>query len=139
MGLQTYVFFLFGISIALFFLGYQPLIFTMLQCGSDATTCSPTTNFAYTALNELITSIVTNPLVLGIAGIGVISGVLLGGTFAVVYIIPILMIFVLSNFLLLPTDFLLTSGLPWEINMIILGFMNLMLLMTIISFARGGE
>lgn len=139
MGLTTYVMLLFGISIALFFLGYKPLMFTMLQCDTTAPTCDPNVNYGYNALNNILTSIVTNPLVLGLAGIGIVSGILLGGTFAVVYVIPILILFAITNFVLLPTDFLLNSVLPWEIKAIILGFLNLMLLLTIVSFVRGGE
>jgi hypothetical protein len=140
MSLQTYVFLLFGISIALFFAGYKPLMFSMLQCDTTQPTCNPDVNYGYNAINNLFNSLLNAPTLLGIIGVTAITGVLLGGSFGVVYTIPIIIVVVtLSNFILLPTDFLLDVSLPWEIKAIMIGFFNLLLLLALISFIRGGE
>lgn len=139
MGITTYVMILFGISIAMFFIGYKPLLFGLLQCPTGAVICDPNQNYGYDVLNNILQSIVSNPAIVGVAGLSILTSVLLGGSFAVMYLIPILILFAVSNFLLLPTDFLLSTAMPMEIKIIILGFMNLMLLLTIITFIRGGE
>ena len=138
MSLKVYIFLLFGISIALFFAGYQPLLFNILQCTPTGATCVPTTNFAQGVINSLTTLLANPGFLLGV-GLSVIVGMVIGGGFSVYYIIPIIILSVLSNFLILPTDFLLTTGMPWQISMVILGFMNLMLLLTAIEFIRGGD
>ena len=138
MSLKTYVFILFGISIALFFVGYKPLLWSMMQCSTTSTTCVPTGNFATTILNQLI-SLITNPGFLLGTSLALFVPFIIGGSFSVYYVIPIIIIETIANFLLLPTDFLLQSTLPPEMQMIILGFMNLFLLLTIIEFVRGGD
>lgn len=90
-------------------------------------------------MNNILQSIVNNPAILGVAALSIITPILIGGSFAVMYLIPILILFAVSNFLLLPTDFLLSTAMPTEIKLIIMGFMNLLLLLTIITFIRGGE
>jgi hypothetical protein len=138
MSLKVYIFLLFGISISLFFVGYKPLLFSMLQCSTASATCVPTANFAQGIINSLL-SLLTNPGFLLGAGVALFVPFLIGGSFSVYYVIPILMISVLGNFLLLPTDFILQTTLPAEIQMIMLGFMNLLLLLTVIEFVRGGD
>jgi hypothetical protein len=137
MGLQTYVFLLFGISLALYFIGYQSALFQILDCSPP--TCNPSDQTAIDFLNRILTAITTNPAVLGLLGVSLVAPILLGGSFAVMYVIPVILILVASNFLLLPTSFLFDTAMPDPIKLIIIGFMEIMLLLTIMTFVRGGE
>lgn len=142
MGLQTYVFLLFGISIAFYFLGSTPMMFSQLGCdinNNATTTCTPSKSLAEDFITDIINAIANNPIVLGLLGISIVSSILIGGTFIVVFAVPAIMLLVAANFYLLPTDFMYNEALPFEIRLIFFGFMNLMLIMIIITFIRGGE
>ena len=90
-------------------------------------------------MKPIINAIKGNPVTTGLIGITIISSLLLGGTFIVVYVVPILILIAVADFFLLPTDFIFSDALPIEIRIVVFGFMNLMLVMTIVGFIRGGE
>ena len=137
MGLYAYVFILFGISIAFFLTGSSPMIFSMFSCDQTQQTCL-WTNSGQSILNQMV-SILANPQSLVfLTGIS-LTGLLTGGSFGVIYILPALLISAFANLFLLPTDFLLNAAVPFEIRMIVFGFMQVFLILTILSFVRGGE
>lgn len=138
MGLKLYVFLLFGISIALYFVGYKPLLFSILQCDTAATVCVPSTNFATQVLNTFL-QLFSNPFFFVGTALAIFVPFVVGGSFNVYYLIPFILLTALSNFLILPSDFLIQTALPVEIKMIVLGFLNLLLLLTAIQFIRGGD
>ena len=136
-SLTTYLMLLFGISISLYCIGYQPLLFHLMQCtGTDV--CAPEPGMGQTVFNSL-TSFITNPAFLGITAIALFVPFLIGGSFGLMYIIPLIIVFALSNFLLLPMDFLLAYSMPLMLKIIILGFMELLQILTIVSFIRGSD
>ena len=139
MGLTTYVFLLFGISVALYLAGFHGALFTMMNCSSTATSCTPQA-LGWGILGQIMTAIMSNPImsIVGAAGL-LITGYLLGGNFIVLYVVPIILLETVANFILLPTDFIFSQSFPPEISLIILGFMNILLLLTIITFIRGGD
>jgi hypothetical protein len=141
MGLSTYVFLLFGISVAFYFLGSTPLLFSTLGCSTagPSASCEAGKDVGYTVITNIINAIKGNPVTTGLIGITIISSLLLGGTFIVVYVVPILILIAVADFFLLPTDFIFSDALPIEIRIVVFGFMNLMLVMTIVGFIRGGE
>lgn len=140
MGYITYGMLLFGITIALWLSGvaHSPL-FELMGCPTGGSTCVANPNIADTIINAL-SSVFTNPaLLIAIPG-SIITGLILGGTFAMMFAIPFMIGMVLINIFLLPTQLVLgTSGMPWEISLIIGGFLNILLILTIVSFVRGGE
>ena len=141
MGLYTYVFIMFGIAIAFFLTGSRPMIFTMFDCDQTQTTCAFGTDGGgggQGVLNQLINTLANPNSLIFLAGVS-LTGLLTGGSFGVVYILPALMISAFANRFLLPTDFLLNEAVPFEIRMIVFGFMQIFLILTIISFVRGGE
>lgn len=146
MGLTTYIFILFGISIAFYFAGYQPLLFQLFQCpaagtpgGGGLAACSEIQNpFSGGIINQIF-ALITNPAFLISIGLAAFVPFLTGGNFSVLYVIPIAILFALSNFLILPTSFLLSVNMPVEISVILLGFMNLWLMLIVVEFIRGGE
>lgn len=140
MGLTTYVFLLFGISIAFFFLGFSPPLLSALGCDTTLDTCTPSQTLSNQVLSSIFNSLSNNAAALGlIGGAAIVSGLLLGGSFVIMYVGPILIFMAVANLVLLPTDFLYTNALPIEIRMIVLGFLNLLLVLIIVAFIRGGE
>jgi len=141
MGLTTYIFVLFGISIAMYFAGYPPLIFQLFQCPA-ATTLSQCqgvqNNFSGGIINQIF-ALITNPAFLISIGLASFVPFLTGGNFSVLYVIPIAILFAMANFLILPTSFLLQVSMPVELKFILLGFMNLWLMLIAVEFIRGGE
>jgi len=136
-GLTTYVMLLFGVSIAMYCIGYQPLIVHLMQCpGTDV--CAPEAGMGQSVFNSLV-SFITNPAFIGITAIALFVPFLIGGSFGLMYIIPLIMVFALTNFLLLPMDFLLSYSMPLIIKIIIMGFLELLQIMAVISFVRGGD
>ena len=139
MGLVTYAMLLFGISIAFFFIGSAPPMFAAVGCDTTLDTCTPSDTLGTEFLNSIIDMILNNPMTALLGAVAIVTAVLIGGSFVVIYLIPALLLMVAANFFLLPTSFLFTDALPFEIRVIVLGFLNLMLIMTIITFVRGGE
>lgn len=140
MGLTTYAFILFGISVAFFFLGAKPMMLSSLGCDTtEQTQCTSSQDIGYTVITDIINVLKENPIATGLIGATIISSLLLGGTFIVMYVVPILILVALSNFFLLPVDFIYSNAMPFEIRVIIFGFINLMLVLTIVGFIRGGE
>ena len=138
MGLTTYAFLLFGISLAFYFAGSVPPMFAVLGCDTSAQTCASTDTIGTNLISSILTSIANNPSIALGGVVFLVSAVLLGGSFIVIYTIPILLI-IAANLFLLPTSFLFSDALPFEIRLIVGGFLNLMLIMTMISFIRGGD
>jgi len=139
MALTTYVMLLFGIGIALWFIGYSPLVFSMLGCDTTDTTCEIQKDAAVNFLNGIIDALINNPLALaGIAGV-LVLGYLLGGSFIVNFLAPVVILLSVSNIFLLPTEFFFDNVIPFEIRLIIFGFLQLLLFLSIITFIRGGD
>lgn len=141
MGLTTYVMILFGIAVAFFLTGSSPMIFSMFNCDQTVQTCawgSDGTSAGQSVLNTLITTLANPSTLIFLAGIS-LTGLITGGSFGVVYILPALMISAFANLFFLPTDFLLNEAVPFEVRMVVFGFMQIFLILTIVSFVRGGE
>lgn len=127
MNTYLWVFILFGMTVMLWTLGFQPLFFS----GIDK----------YGGVNYgSITSLITNYLstwdgLLTTAG-AIVVGALVGGLNMLV-LIP----FVLANFLLnlfvFPTEYLADGFLPIEVSILLRIFFNLVTYLVLIHFLRG--
>lgn len=140
MGFTTYVFLLFGVTIALWLAGFQSPLFALMGCPDvPGTSCATNPDLVTTVVNSIVSSL-SNPSVLIAIPIAIITSLVLGGSFALMFVIPLLIGMVLINMFLFPTQLVLgMGGMPWELNLIIGGFLNLLLVLTIISFVRGGD
>lgn len=140
MGITTYVMIVFGLSLALFMLGSTPPMFAQIGCSTEqGVTCNPNQNMGIEFLNAIYNAILQNPLV-SITGIAfLVTGAFLGGSFVVIYIVPIVILTVALNFFVLPTSFFFNESLPPMVGIVFLSFLNLFLILTIITFVRGGD
>ena len=129
MGLITYVFVLFGISLAMYFVGFSSPLFHLMQCNGATTAeaCTTYTDAWSQGIINQIFALITSPQFLISIGLAAFVPFLTGGNFSVLYVIPIAILFALTNFLFLPTDFILYEQyqMPPIISLLLLGFMNL--------------
>lgn len=137
MGLSTYVFILFGVSIAFFLTGSPSMIFGILSCDQTQATCSSFGTTGESVANQLINTLANPNSLIFIAGVS-LTGLLTGGSFGVVYILPALIIIAFETLLFVPTDILMNESVPFEVRMIVLGFFAIFQILTIIEFVRGG-
>ena len=138
MGLTTYAFLLFGISIAFYFAGSVPPMFAVLGCDTTTQVCASTDTIGTNLISSILNTIVNNPSIALGGIVFLVSAIILGGSFIVIYTIPILLILA-ANLFLLPTSFLFSDAIPFEIRLVVGAFLNLMLIMTMLSFIRGGD
>lgn len=126
---RVYVMLLFGISVALYMMGYtSPLLQLDTTTGGD---------IAVALLNSFL-GIFTNVTFLAILGATSVASYLTsGGNFSVTYLFPIFLIMAMLNFFILPTSFILAMEIDPFIRIIVAGFMNLMLGMAMVEFIRG--
>jgi hypothetical protein len=145
-NVTTYVMLMFGISIAFFLAGQPPLFFSFLNCVStgnaetDALACNPG-NLGLNFINLLATGI-GNPATLIVFGFATIMTIITRGTsFGAIYLFPIAMILLLQNLFVTPAAFFGSNafGMPAILGAIIIGFFNLLLLLTILNFIKGTD
>ncbi len=151
MSVKVYGMLMLGIGIMMLLVaGYSPLIFAFLQCpdapdtGSplvDAESCSFETDF-FTIMTSAFGGAIANPeilLALGVVtALGLFVGTFTGQQGITVFLVPFVL-FIVINTVFFPLDFLLDQSIPAIIKIIIFGFLNVMLLLTAISFVRGSE
>lgn len=132
MRMIAYIMCLFGISIAFYLAGYQPLMWDMLS-----ETVGTSGSIAQTIINSIY-SIFTNPLFLAALGISAITSYLLSGSnFSVFFIIPLLMLVVFANIFILPSSYLFDTTLPTFVRGVIAVFFNIFMLGAILQFVGG--
>lgn len=132
-AVSTYMFLLFGVAIAFYLGGYQPLVFQSFddEIGSDQT-------LGESFINSL-GAIFTDPTLLAVLGITAVSSFVLGGSqFSAVFIIPVFMLTVFANMFILPSTFFFDPSLPFFIKAVIGLFMNMLLMLAIVNFVKGG-
>lgn len=132
MRLTAYILLLFSISLVFYLLGYTSLLnyYTEQQGG--------TLDFMETlkTLTKAMLSDEGISILLGVAITGLVA-TLIGG-FGAMYVFPIVMLLVFANYLLFPLSFLLDQTLPDIIKIPLVVLFNLLTLLTIITFVRGG-
>jgi hypothetical protein len=110
------------INFALYMVGYQSGFTLMLGAGLGSS-ASILALFAIVGIT--------------ISTIGLGTG-LLGG-FALNYTIPLAVIPLIANFFFFPISFLASPGLPAWIGLFLTGFLNILLLGTMLGFMRGSD
>lgn len=128
---------IFGMTIAFYLVGYQPLLFSAMSkyCAS-AETCSIDSGFVSYLFNSLVAYIFDwqNALTLILA----FSTLALLGGLNLIAIVPFALAFILLDLVIFPTGVILESGLPAPIPLLILMFFKLASVLAIISFIRTG-
>ena len=128
-GIRVYAFLVFGISIALYMIGYTSPFFEVMA-NSDG-------NIASDLLNQFIL-IFTNPTFLALLGVSAVASYFTGGSnFSVTFLIPMLLIMVMMNFFFLPINFIFDMAMNPLLKVIIGGFLNLLLAFAMLEFIRG--
>ena len=132
MRLTAYIILLFSISFVFYLLGYTNLLtYYAEQQGG-------TLDFdgVLKTLTQAILSDEGLSILLGVAITGLVA-TLIGG-FGAMYVFPIVMLLVFANYMLFPLSFLLDQSLPEIIKLPLIVLFNLLTLLTIITFVRGG-
>jgi hypothetical protein len=136
MRLTNYIVFWTCVSIVFYFLGYPPAILNVLS--------APFTPNGYLDLSKLLLSmfdsITTSSglAALGISALAALALTFLSG-FGAIYIIPLFILIAVINVFVFPISFIVTPDLPAIIFLPLTLFFNVMLLLTAITFIRGGD
>ena len=138
--LTIFAFLLFGIIVALYLSGYKSPFLSWLEMNLD------NTDQIFETFISQLAQIVTNPSSFAFVGLllagVIISSLITGGGSGTLFAISIVMVVIFANIFLLPINFIFEEA-SWGdaeiLKYIIAVFMNLLLIMSIISFTRSGE
>lgn len=153
----AYVILLFCISLALYFVGYTSPLLQYYNCqgqnslsGTDIVqgsghaiqNCPGVANGTQSAgiANAFIND-TTGLILIGFVALiasGIISN-LLGQGYSAIYIIPLLILMAVLNLVVFPMSFITQSAMPDILKIILIVFFNLLTVLAIISFVRGGD
>lgn len=138
MRLTAYIVLMFSISAVLYFMGYRP---AALWNGMD----QPLS--LQSILSNITSDILSGDglLRIGIIFAGVTFAALLAG-FSAMYIIPLALLIVTLNYFILPTSFLYDTCtaatcaaiIPPEIKIPLFALLNILLVLAVLNFVRGG-
>lgn len=132
MELRAYVFLLFGSMLIFYLLGYTaPVIYLLSNMGGESTAWE-------FVINQML-KIFTDPTFLTIIGVSAVATILTSGNYSVMFVFPIMLLYIIANVFFLPTSFILESQIPLEIKTIFLAYFNLLLYLGAIQFVRGGS
>jgi hypothetical protein len=136
MRLSNYVMLMFAITVIFYFLGYPPLLLRLFDSQGQFIDIG-------TLLKRLFDSIATLSA-LATLGISLAAAVLLTyfSGFGAIYILPLFLLVGFFNFFVFPVSFLLDPAnvaMPLEVNIILQVFFNVITILTIIDFIRGGS
>lgn len=136
MRLTNYIMLWVAIVVVFYFLGYPPGIINII---STSYTSGGVLDIK-TLLTALFNSITTDAglSALGISALAALALTFLSG-FGAIYIIPIFIIIVIFNVLAFPISSIITASTPDIIRIPLLLFFNVLLLLTGITFIRGGD
>ena len=137
MRLTNYIMLWLAICLVFYFLGYPPGIINVLNTSyMNANGTLDITNL----LKSLFDGI-TTPAGLTALGVSAVAAVVLAflSGFGAIYIIPIFIIIVVFNIFAFPVSSVITSDTPDIIRVPLLLFFNTLLLLTAITFIRGGD
>lgn len=135
MALSTYIIMIFGITTMLYLFGFAPLVFTNTILTQNSENVG---NF----LIQGFLNVMTNKDFLILMGIMIISSIFAGSSiagFSALFFIPILLLTVVLNIFIFPTNIILSSDIPFPLGHIIIVFINILLMLSIIEFVRGGS
>lgn len=147
--LVVFAFLLFGIILALYLAGYQSpflsFVTTRLQEEGANFSFQDVGEIFNGFINAIVQSFTDNPVGFGIVGIiigGIAIASLISGGYGAIFIISLFLIMIFANIFILPISFIFEEA-SWGnaevLKMILATFLNLLLIMSIITFSTGRE
>jgi len=131
MNIYLYISLIFGISLVFYLLGYHPVGFDLLtEISQNGLTIDALLENLGTSTKTLI------GIFSGVLGVAIISSFVLGsGSIGntLWLFIKMSVILLAVNFFVLPTEIISGAGLPTEISMVIMAFLNVLTLLVVIS------
>lgn len=134
MRLSNYIMLMFAITVMFYFLGYPTLLVNFLLPNQGG----------FLDLSTLLRSLfdsITTPSGLAALGISVAAAAVLTflSGFGAIYIIPLFILIAIANFFLFPISFLLSQSLPAPAELVLQVFFNVIQILAVIDFIRGGS
>ncbi len=77
--------------------------------------------------------------IVGAALTGQLTNFFVGQNYSILFLIPALFAFAVLSYFVIPTNQIFNYDLPWEIKFIYSAFMGTLVMLTIVSFIRGGD
>jgi len=136
MRLGAYVLLMFAVSAVFYFLGYKPIALESVYSNQGGDTFTESDIFS--KLTEGALSPGTS-LAAVVAAIAIAFAATLVAGYAAIYIIPIAILILLFNYLIFPFSFVLDPATPDIIKLPVVALMNILMIMSFLSFARGGN
>jgi hypothetical protein len=132
MRLGSYVILGFTFTMIMYFLGEAtPLTSVFNSVGGD-------TPLTEAVLQSILNLFGSETLWASIGVVAVAAIFLIPGNFLVVYVFPALLLILFMNYLFLPLGFIMRSGLPAAIQLVVTCIFQLFTLLAILDFTRGG-
>lgn len=130
MRLTGYILLLFSISLVLYYLGYGPIINIFTERGAQplSITCETGETFCTDS------TVVLGAIIAVTLGASVLVTLVAG--FSAIYIVPLLLLIALLNFVMFPFDFIMSA--PEAISIPILTLFNILTVLAVLNFVRGG-
>lgn len=150
MRLSSYIFLLFSIGLIFYFMGYtSPLLYMFNTQGGRAITISCNSDQLSEAefdecknkalLNVMLSNLTSDEnlrLLLGLSILGLLTTFL--GGFGAVYIVPIILALTFLNYVIFPISFIFDPSFPAIIGVPMITLFNLLAIMAVVNFVRGG-
>lgn len=132
MRFYAYVILMFAIALVFYLMGYQPVLFYVFQNQGSGFMNAQDVLMSFA---RMFTSEQGLTYLLALAVVGVVAT--LTGSFAALYIIPLLMLVAILNFLIFPFSFVFDPALPEIIKVPVVVFFNLITILALSTFIRG--
>lgn len=134
MRFAAYVVLLFSISVMLWMFGYPSTIMYLYEQSAEEAT--DPASLIYSMASNLLNS-EAGIVLLGLTGLAVVLATFLSGGFIAMFIVPMIIMMAVLNFLVFPLSFLFDAALPLEIRVIGIVFFNMLTVLATLSFVRG--
>lgn len=130
MRFVAYTILLFSIAVVLYYMGYGPIVDIFNQRGGSPISIScPSDNLFCSDTTVIFGAIIFVILSAG-AFVALISG------FSSMYVVPLLILMAVLNFVIFPFNFIMSA--PSELSIPVIVLMNVLTVLAVINFVRGG-
>lgn len=137
MRLSAYLILLFSVGLILYFMGYAPIINIFNAKGASPLSIScPNTDKYCQQNNATNTGVVLGASILAILGATALGSLIIG--YSAIFIIPIVLLIGLLNFFVFPLNFMMDPSFPDIIKYPVLAFFNILTVLAVLNFVRGG-
>jgi len=153
-SITVYALLVFGIVMGLYMMGYESIYADQYATQQDDISFEGNeTNYSYNTteggtdkqfniarslINAIIESMKDPKILFPLLGVGLVSFVTAGGTrYALTFIIPAIILLAILNIFVLPMSFIYEEGIPEMLQIFVAGFLNLVLMLTVVEFISG--